>query len=168
MIARSAACVCAALLIARGAEAQPRTEPVATMTLTRNAAAAGLLTCAGRIEQIARFLGEGNTLDARFSLPAPPRDRRLAAASMAIAPPAGPASYASAQFAATADGCDAVYETVTYWPSPCADLAAARFAGVPAGPPLGTGMASLMLGGNASMFLMPAGPGCVVIKTDRI
>ncbi len=164
-------CAFAVLLLAPSlALAQPPPVDTAASTpLTRTAAQAGLLSCAARIEQVSRFLGAGNQMAFQLSLPQPPRDLRMAGAAMEITPPAGASSYASAQFAAAGRGCDAIYQTVTYWPAPCAEIAATRFPGQAPGLPLGPAITTLELGGNARIFLMPAGTtGCISIKTDRI
>jgi len=141
--------------------------PNSATAMTQAAAQAGVLSCAGRIEQIARFLGAGNQIDFLFFLPPPPRDQRLVAAAMEIGNNAVPSAYASAEFAASSQGCGASYETVTYWPTACEEVVVKNFPGIPKAAALGKSIAALNAGGNARIFLMPAGAaGCITIKKE--
>ncbi len=88
--------------------------PNAATTMTRAAAQAGILSCAARIDQVSRFLGAGNEVSFLFLLPPPPRDQRLVTSAMEIDNKDAPSAYASAEFAASAQGCGASYQTVTY------------------------------------------------------
>jgi len=143
--------------------------PNSATAMTQAAAQAGVLTCAGRIEQIAQFLGAGNQVNFLFLLPAAPRDQRLVAAAMEIGNKAVPSAYASAEFAASTQGCGASYETVTYWPAPCEEVVAKDFPGVRKAPDLGKSIAALDAGSNARIFLMPAGAaGCITIKKELL
>jgi len=137
--------------------------------MTQTAAQAGVLSCAVRIEQVARFLGAGNQISFLFLMPPPPRDQRLVALAMEIANKAVPSAYASAEFAASAQGCGASYETVTYWPVQCEEVVAKYFPEVRKAPALGKSIAALDAGGNTRIFLMPAGAGgCVTIKKELL
>jgi hypothetical protein len=141
--------------------------PNSTTAMTQAAAQAGVLTCAGRIDQVARFLGAGNQISFLFLMPSPPRDQRLVASAMEIDNKDVPSAYASAEFAPSAQGCGASYETVTYWPVSCEAAVARYFAGVRKAPALGKSIAALDPGGNARIFLMPAGSdGCITIKKE--
>lgn len=141
--------------------------PNSATAMTQAAAQAGVLSCAERIDQVARFLGAGNQISFLFLLPPPPRDQRLVAAAMEIGNKVAPSAYASAEFAASAQGCGASYETVTYWPAQCDAVVAKYFPGVRKAPALGKSIAALDAGGNARIFLMPAGAaGCITIKKE--
>jgi hypothetical protein len=143
--------------------------PNAAAAMTQAAAAAGVLSCAGRIEQVAQFLGAGNQIGFLFLLPPPPRDQRMVAAAMEVANKAVPSAYASADFAASAQACGTSYETVTYWPAACEEVVAKYFPGVGKAPSLGKSIAALDAGGNARIFLMPAGAaGCITIKKELL
>jgi hypothetical protein len=143
--------------------------PNSATAITQAAARAGVLSCAGRVEQVARFLGTGNEVGFLFLLPPPPRDQRMVALTMAIGTKDVSGAYASADFAASPQGCGASYETVTYWPDQCDAVVAKHFAGVRKAPDLGKSIAALDAGGNARIFLMPAGEaGCVTIKKELL
>jgi hypothetical protein len=143
--------------------------PNSATAMTQAAAQAGILSCAARIEQVARFLGAGNQVSFLFLLPPPPRDQRLVAEAMEIDNKDLPSAYASAEFAGSTQGCGASYETVTYWPAPCEEVVAKDFPGVRKAPDLGKSIAALDAGGNARIFLMPAGAaGCVTIKKELL
>ena len=143
--------------------------PNAATAMTQAAAQAGVLSCAGRIEQVARFLGAGNQIGFLFLMPPPPRDQRLVTSAMEIGNKDVPSAYASADFAASPLGCGASYETVTYWPFQCTEVVTRYFPGVPKAPALGKSIATLDAGGNARIFLMPAGAaGCITIKRELL
>jgi hypothetical protein len=143
--------------------------PNSATAMTQVAAQAGVLSCAGRIEQVARFLGAGNQISFLFLMPPPPRDQRLVALAMEIANKDAPSAYGSAEFAASAQGCGASYETVTYWPVQCEAVVAKYFPAVRKAPALGKSFAALDAGGNTRIFLMPAGAaGCVTIKKELL
>jgi len=104
-----------------------------------------------------------------FLLPPPPRDQRLVTSAMEIDNKSVPSAYASADFAGSAKGCGASYQTVTYWPLTCGDVATKYFSTVRVGPPLGKFIATLDAGGNTRIFLMPAGAaGCITIKKELL
>lgn len=138
--------------------------------LTQAAVAAGVLACAPRVEQVAKFLTNGVAGSFWLFLPAIARDRHIVSTSMEIETKDAPLAYASADFApAMQDGCGAIYETVVYWPGKCAEIAARQFPGLPKGRNLGKAVLSLDAGNGARIFLMPAGPsGCVSIKKELL
>jgi hypothetical protein len=84
--------------------------PSAPSAMTVAAAKAGVLSCAGRIDQVSKFLSAGNEVSFLFLLPPPPRDQRLVTTAMEIDNKSVPSAYASADFAATAQGCGASYQ----------------------------------------------------------
>lgn len=155
---------------APAAASTPAAMPSAPSAMTEAAAKAGVLSCAGRIDQISKFLFAGNdSLSYQFLLPPPPRDQRLVTSAMEIDNKNVPAQYASADFAATAQGCGASYQTVTYWPLTCQDVFTKYFSTVRQVPALGKSIATLDAGGSTRIFLMPAGAaGCVTIKKELL
>jgi hypothetical protein len=143
--------------------------PNVSTTMTRAAAQAGVLSCAARIDQISKFLGTGNEVSFLFLLPPPPRDQRLVTSAMEIDNKNVPSAYASAEFASSAQGCGASYETVTYWPGKCEDVLAKAFPKIRQAPALGKSIAALDSGDNSRIFLMPAGAsGCITIKKELL
>lgn len=151
------------------AKAVASNAPAAPTAMTEAAAKAGILSCAGRIDQISKFLSAGNEVSFLFLLPPPPRDQRLVTSAMEIDNKSVPSAFASADFAATAQGCGASYQTVTYWPLTCGDVFTRYFSKVRQVPPLGKSIATLDVGGNARIFLMPAGAaGCITIKKELL
>jgi hypothetical protein len=143
--------------------------PGAPSAMTEAAAKAGVLSCAGRIDQVSKFLGAGNEISFLFMMPPPPRDQRLVTSAMEIDNKSVPSAYASADFAATAQGCGASYQTVTYWPLSCQDVVTRYFSTVRQAPALGRSIATLDGGGSTRIFLMPAGAaGCVTIKKELL
>ena len=147
----------------------PAAMPGAPSAMTEAAAKAGMLSCAGRIDQVSKFLSAGNEVSFLFLLPPPPRDQRLVTTAMEIDNRSVPSAYASADFAATAQGCGASYQTVTYWPLTCQDVFSKYFSTVRQAPALGKSIATLDAGGSTRIFLMPAGAaGCVTIKKELL
>jgi hypothetical protein len=156
-------------LAADKAPAEAAGMPNAATTMTRAAAQAGVLSCAARIDQVSKFLGAGNEVSFLLLLPPPPRDQRLVASAMEIDNKDVPSAYASAEFASSAQGCGASYETVTYWPGKCEDVVAKAFSKVRQVQALGKSIATLDTGGNSRIFLMPAGTtGCITIKKELL
>jgi hypothetical protein len=154
---------------AQSAQSAQAAMPAAPSAMTQAAAQAGVLTCSGRVDQISKFLATGNVVSFLFLLPPAPRDQRMASAAMEVDSPDVQAAYASAEFAASSQGCGASYETVTYWPAKCDDVFAKNYSKVRMAPPLGKSIAALDTGGNSRIFLMPAGPsGCITIKKELV
>ncbi len=166
------------------AEAEPEPAPAISVTptaapppasggvnlITQAAVAAGVLACAPRVDQVARFLTTGLVGSFWMFLPATARDQHIVSTSIEIDSKGGPLAYASADFApAMVDGCGAIYETVVYWPAKCAEVAAKQFTTLPKARNLGTQVTSLDAGNGARVFLMPAGvAGCVSIKKELL
>ena len=138
--------------------------------ITQAAVASGVLACAARVDQVAKFLTAGVPGNFWLFLPATARDQHIVSASIEVGTKDVPAAYASADFApGMANGCGAIYESVVYWPEKCDEVAAKRFAGLPKGRNLGKLIRSLDAGAGARVFLMPAGgDGCVSIKKELL
>lgn len=143
--------------------------PLVVNGITKAAVNAGVLTCAGRINQVATFLSSGSQSGAFLFIPAVQPDQQLFSASMEISSADIPLTYASMSIAPNqANGCGALYETVAYWPSQCTEVAATQFAGVRQAGRMGQQTAVLEVGTSARIFLLPAGGGCVSIKKEVI
>lgn len=137
-------------------------------SITQAAVQSGVLTCAGRINQVAGFLTAGSQSAAYlFTSPSEP-DQRIFSTSLEIAGPGAPVAYASASFAPQqANGCGALYETVTYWPLSCGEVGTRQFSGLQASSRLGSAL-TVLQSGTVRVFLMPADKGCVAIRKEII
>ena len=138
--------------------------------ITQAVVSAGVLACASRVDQVAKYLTPGVPGNFTLFLPATERDPYIVSASMEVGAKDMPPAYASADFApGMANGCGAVYEIVVFWPEKCTDVVTKRFAGLRKGPNLGRSILSLDTGGGARVFLMPAGnAGCVSVKKELL
>jgi hypothetical protein len=151
--------------------ALPQPAPSAVNGITEAAVKSGVLTCAGRINQVANFL-TGNSQGVGAFLFTPPvnPDQGLVSVSMEIPATANSATaYASASFAPSqANGCGGMYETVVYWSQACAEVAQRSFGGLNQLGLLAGSLTVLEGGKSSKVFLMPAGSGCVSIKKELI
>lgn len=135
-------------------------------SVTQAAVQGGVLTCAGRINQVASFLTAGSQSSAYLFTSAREPDQRIFSTSLEISGPGAPVAYASASFAPNqANGCGALYETVTYWPLRCEEVGARQFTGLQASARLGSTL-TVLQSGTVRVFLMPADKGCVAIKKE--
>lgn len=137
-------------------------------SITQAAVNAGVLACAGRINQVTHFLGFNAQSGATLMVPPSQADQRILPVVMETPTASGPA-YVSATFAPNqANGCGASYDAVVYWPLKCDALAAKQFASLKKVGLLKKDI-TLLDGGPASkVFLMPAGNGCVSIKKEVV
>lgn len=127
---------------------------------------AGVLGCAGRIDQVSQFIG-ADAVGAYFFAPPAQPDQRMVSFSYEIQPQAAdaPLAYASASFAPNqANGCGAMYEAIVYWLQKCDVVAVKQFAQFRKGRSLQTNILVLESETAARVFLMPAGKGCLSIK----
>ena len=138
--------------------------------ITQAAVASGVLACAARVDQVAKFLTSGVPGNFWLFLPATARDQHIVSASIEVDTKEVPAAYASADFApGMANGCGAIYESVVYWAEKCDEVAAKQFAALPKGKNLGKLIRSLDAGDGARVFLMPAGSGgCISVKKQLL
>jgi hypothetical protein len=138
--------------------------------ITQAVVASGVLACASRVDQIAKYLSPGVPGNFTLFLPNADRDQYVVSTSIEVGAKDMPPAYASADFApGMANGCGAVYEIVVFWPEKCSEVATKRFAGLRKGPNLGRSILSLDTGAGARVFLMPAGnAGCVSIKKELL
>ena len=135
------------------------------------AAKAGVLGCAGRIDQVSQFIGADAKVGAYFFAPPAQPDQRMVSFSYEIQPQAAdaPLAYASASFAPNqANGCGAMYEAIVYWPQKCDVVAVKQFAQFRKGRSLQTNILVLESETDARVFLMPAGKGCLSIKKEVV
>ena len=143
----------------------------ATSPIAQAAARAGVLGCAGRIDQVSQFIGANAKVGAFFFTPPAPPDQRMVSFSYEIQPQAAdaPLAYASASFAPNqANGCGAIYEAIVYWPQKCDAVATKQFAQFKRGRSLQKDILVLESETPARIFLMPAGSGCLSIKKEVV
>ncbi|MBI5235188.1 MAG: hypothetical protein HY886_02940 [Deltaproteobacteria bacterium] len=138
--------------------------------VTQEAVKAGALSCAGRINQIINFLSAGSQgIGAQIYVPSVDSDRKMVSVSLEIRNDNMPAAYAVTGFAPNqANGCGAMYEAVAYWNMKCDDVAAKQFTGLKKIGVLHKEIAALEGGAGITVFLMPAGVGCVSIKKEVV
>lgn len=134
-------------------------------TVTQDAVAAGVLTCARRINDLTNYLTQGATSGSVLTADPKAPDRHATSISLEIAG-RGQSAYASATFSPVENGCDAVYDAVIWWPESCSDVARKRFPGLAAGKPVKQQLVPLDGGPGLKVFLMPAGTGCISIKKE--
>jgi hypothetical protein len=160
--------------------AQPSTGPspaaapsvsqqTAPNAVTQAAANAGVRACLNRIDQFTRFLSSAGQTGSMLFVPPSNPDQRLFSTSMEILIPGGQV-YASASFSPVGqDGCGGLYETVSWWPNNCPEVATKAFPEMRRTNPLARNI-EMYVGNIASIrvFLMPAGPGCISIKKEVV
>ncbi len=128
----------------------------------------GVAHCQERVHQVSDFLAGGVTSSASIILPPDHVNDRMVSASMEVFD-GSVLFYANADFAPlVAYGCDASFETVSYWPNKCEVVAKSQFAQAKNNGKLGRAITLLTAGSNLQIFLMPAGSGCVAIKKQMI
>ncbi|MBI9085360.1 MAG: hypothetical protein JEZ11_17325 [Desulfobacterales bacterium] len=142
----------------------------AVNVVTQVAVKAGVLSCAGRINQVTNFLIAGSQgTGAALYVPAVDPDRKMVSVSLEIQNENMPPTYASASFAPNqANGCGAIYEAVAYWDIKCEAVAAKQFAGLKRIGAMRKEITMLDGGPELKVFLMPAGSGCVSIKKEAV
>lgn len=145
----------------------PATQPAspAVSTVTQQAVNMGVLSSAGRINQVVTFL-TGNNQSGAFLFPVYQQqpDQHIFSTSLEVARPDASTAYASASFFPNQD---AVYDTVEYVNKSCLEMEKLVFKDLKR---IGVLKKNIVLleGGSLKVFLMPAGSGCVVIKKEVI
>lgn len=136
--------------------------------VTQAAAQAGVRACLPRIDQFMQFLSSGGQTGVFLFTPPAQADQRLFSASMEVLIPGGQA-YASSSFAPVGtEGCGALYETVSWWPNNCTEVARQAFPQLTSGNKLARNIQVLNGSETLRVFLMPAGAGCVSIKKEVV
>jgi hypothetical protein len=135
--------------------------------VTQAAVQAGVLACAGRINQVSNFVTASaqNSGGYRFP-PGPNADRSLVSASLEVQYKDGALAYVSTSFAPNhANGCGALYESVAWSEGACDAVAKAQFGALS---PIGVlGKSTIVLTGSGTMnvFLLAARLPVVVVAT---
>ncbi len=140
--------------------------PVANLgPVAQGAAQNGIRRCLSSIDQVSGFLSAGAQTGAMVFAPPIEADNRLSSVSLEVLGNNG-LSYIDTSYAPNATGCDAMYQTVTYWTNSCDEVARVAFPSFKKSGPLRQYVAVLDGGPSAKVFLMPAGAGCVSIKKE--
>lgn len=128
----------------------------------------GAEQCQGRVHQVADFLTKDVNSGATLLMPPDHVNDHLISASIEVFD-GSVLFYANLDFAPMATyGCDASFETVTYWPTSCEKVAKTQFMEAKNSGKMRQHIIALTHGDNLQIFLMPAGDGCVSIKKQII
>jgi hypothetical protein len=152
------------------AKAKPAAKAAPVNAITQAAMKAGVKVCAPRVDQVTNFIAAGvQNAGAIMYLPSNNVDKQLVSLSMEIPLKNNPAAYASTTFAPDhANGCAGMYETVVYWPMKCTEVAEKQFGAFKKAGSLAKEILVREGAGQARVFLMTAGPGCVAIKKQIV
>ena len=146
--------------------AQESRQPLAA--ITRAMANGGVVHCQQRIQQVSDFLTGNAPSSAALMMPPDHVNDRLVSASMEVSNGSS-VFYANMDFSPlVAYGCDATFETVSYWQNNCETVAKTQFAEAKNNGALRQSIMVLTAGSTLQVFLMPAGNGCVAIKKQII
>jgi hypothetical protein len=136
--------------------------------VTQAAVQSGVLTCVSRINQVATFLTANCKSHAYLFVPQKMPDQSVFSVSLSTQTLDGVLKYSSASFAPTTGGqAAAVYDTVEYVAQPPDEVEKTTFKNLKRKGTLGKDIA-ILDGGPVTIFLMPAGPGCIVIKKEVV
>jgi len=142
-----------------------------TNQVSSTARAAGIKSCATRIDQVSSFLTKGTQSNALLFLPDKDPDSSMISLSLEVESKSTPRAYGSATFSPnTAIGCAGMYETVQYWTEPCSMVATKHFNGATNNGTLGGEIEMLNIGSAARVFLMrtATNSSCISIKKEVI
>ncbi len=142
--------------------------PPAPSTLgpvAKGASQSGIRRCLPRIDQVVTFVTAGTQSGAMVFAAPIEADTRQSSVALEILGNNG-LSYIDTGYAPTTAGCDAMYQSVTYWTNSCDEVAKVAFPSFKKSNPLRQYIAVLDGGPSAKVFLMPAGAGCVSIKKE--
>lgn len=121
-----------------------------------------------RINQVTTFLTANTKSSAYLFTPQSQPDQSMFSVSLGLEGQNAAGAYASASFAPTTNGqAAAVYDMVQYVAQSCADVEKTIFKSLKRKGSLGKDIA-ILDGGAVTVFLMPAGSGCIVIKKEVV
>ncbi len=132
--------------------------------VTEAAVKLGVLSCVGRINQIASFLTANNQAGIFIFKPQNQPDQHIFSTSFELVRNDDSTIYASANFFPNQD---AVYDTVEYVEKNCEELEKTVFSNLKRISVIKKNI-TVLDGGAVKVFLMPAGSGTVVIKKEVI
>ena len=147
----------------------PATAPAPTHPLAGQLANLGALNCAGRANQIARFLA-GPTAGISYIAAIPDNpDHRLLAPSLVYPVKGHGQTVATIALAPNqANGCGGGYTTINFEPIQCDKMSSSKYSKIKFVLLGETGVRLGEIPGGPSIFLMPAGKGCNVIKGELV
>jgi hypothetical protein len=135
--------------------------------ITQAAVQHGAMACTSRINQVTNFLGFGPEAGAVLLVPPSQPDQRLLAVAMEL--PGERSLIATADFAPNqANGCGASYDAVAWWPEKCEEVATRHFSKFRNMGILKKNVTILDRGIATTVFLMPAGSGCVSVNKEVV
>ena len=129
----------------------------------------GVVHCQGRVQQVADFLADSRSNSgAMLLLPPDHLNDHMVSAALEVFD-GSVLFYSNMDFAPlVAYGCDAVFETVTYWPNSCEAVAKTQFKQAQNTGKMRQYITVLTAGDSLQIFLMPADKGCVAIKKQAV
>ena len=130
---------------------------------------AGVVHCQERVQQVADFLaGSGSSSGAMLLLPPDHLNDHMVSSALEVFD-GSVLFYSNMDFAPlVAYGCDAIFETVIYWPNNCEAVAKIQYKQAKVTGKMRQYITVLTAGSNLQIFLMPAGNGCVAIKKQAV
>lgn len=129
------------------------------------AAQNGIRRCLPRIDQVVNFLSAGAQTGAMVFAPPIDANNRLSAVALEVLGNNG-LSFIDTSYAPSSNGCDAMYQTVTYWTDSCDEVARVAFPSFKKAGAIRQHIAVLDGGASAKIFLMPAAAGCISVKKE--
>jgi len=149
--------------------APQQNKPPALNPLANAMGQAGVVHCQGRVEQVADFLASSNSNSgAMLLLPPDHLNDHMISAALEVFD-GSVLFYSNMDYAPlVAYGCDAIFETVIYWPNNCETIAKTQFKQAKNTGKMRQYITVLTAGSSLQIFLMPAGNGCVAIKKQAI
>ncbi len=150
------------------AEQQPPREQY--NSITQSFIGQGATACSAQINQVTNFLGTGGATGAFLFVPPSNPEKSMISSSLEIIGQNNSMAYATVTFAPNqANGCEAIYDAVTWWPQSCAVVANSQFPNQKHDGVLKQNIDVINLGPTTRVFLMPAGSsGCVSIKKEVV
>lgn len=135
--------------------------------VTKALAQTGVHRCLSQVDRVTRFLANGQKPNVYLYAPNPPADQSTIFLSQELRSQNNSSVYASATFNPNEAGsCEGSYETVSYHPSSCNDLANSQLRALTSRRTVGN-IQMFDVSATTSTFLMAAGTGCLTVKKER-
>lgn len=135
--------------------------------VTKALAQTGVHRCLSQVDRVTRFLANGQKPNVYLYAPNPPADQSTIFLSQELRSQNNSSVYASATFNPNGTGnCEGSYETVSYHPSSCNDLANSQLRALTSRRTVGN-IQMFDVSATTSTFLMAAGTGCLTVKKER-
>ena len=135
--------------------------------VTKALAQTGVQRCLEQVDRVTRFLANGQKPNVYLYAPNPPADQSTIFLSQELRSQHNSSVYASATFNPNEAGrCEGSYETVSYHPSSCTDIANSQLGALTSRRTVGN-MQMFDVSATTTTFLMAAGTGCLTVKKER-